>query len=187
MVWEEATADCLSQLFTEILSFSFRETNARLIESYCSLVTDDVAEQISQNYKPFVAILVRCSIFDLLGAHKIRTGGIHPEDIDADRAWRMGLESALQRISRTADSYNAAMSKCLAAVDDYSLKYEADRHRTVGPPTDRYFSACQHFSDLIVALDSKHRVTVFRIAKDVFEFVRTICTRVPKMYELAGT
>src|SRR6266536_2731236 len=95
---------------------------------------------------------------------------------------------------------------CLAAVDQYSAAYESHRADPISPPTDRYFSACEHFVDLVVgnrlfdrslsfevakesgilARDTQEWFAVFEIAKDIFEVTKGICVASTKAFEVDG-
>lgn len=94
----------------------------------------------------------------------------------------------------------------LGAVDEYAAAYDSHRANPVGPPTDRYFSACQHFVDLVVgdrlfdrtmpfeiakesgilARDTQERFAVFDIAKDIFLVTKGLCAASAKAFEVNG-
>ena len=177
----------MSDMFAETLSFTFKEVNTRFIDSYWPSVGDEIGEQISQNKEAYISLLIKYFLTDLLKSRRLKVTGIASESIDIEAAWRKGLEQALQNRSRDAESYNKKLRKCIAAVEDYSLAYENHRSDPMGPPTDIYFSACRHFTDLVVDANSRDNMLVFSVAKDIFEVAKATCVATPKLFELNST
>ena len=135
----------MSRLFAETFSLGLKETNARSIGFYYSTVRSEFGERIAQNYEAYVCILIRHFYAEFLKGRRLRVVGVTYDSIDIERAWQHGLKLALQWHCTHVGSYSEKLTRCLAAVDEYSAAYESHRADPVGPPTDPYFSACEHF------------------------------------------
>ncbi|QQS45215.1 MAG: hypothetical protein IPM66_14780 [Acidobacteriota bacterium] len=177
----------MSDLFSETLSSTFMEVNTRFIHSYWPSVGDIIGEQIAQNSEAFVSLLVKHLLTDLLESKRLKVTGVNIDSIDAEAAWRSGLKNALQNRSRKVEHYEQTYHKCIEAVKEYSFAYEKHHNDPYGPPTDIYFSACRHFTDLVTDSSLHDDMTVFKVAKDIFETTRVYCAATPKMFELNGT
>jgi hypothetical protein len=139
-----------SGLFAATLFVVWKEIDERCVRFYWPTVNIDVAERISEHYEGYVSLLIRLFFAQLLqtGALKADTMIYHEGQFEA--AWNSGLRTALKNRARDEDSQTKSLDRCLAAIEDYSLAYEKHRAEPHGETTTRYFSACQHFVDLVV-------------------------------------
>lgn len=182
----------LSELFADALFLALKEANTKLVRVYMSSVGLELGEQIAQQCEAYVSLLLKYSFADMISARRIKV----PKNfstIDIDTAWNNGLRVALRNRSSNDDSFREKLGKCLAAVDNYALAFEEDRadpHSHLLPPAEKYFSASEHFVDLVVGKltweNASEHTSIFYVAKDLFELVKVICEAAPKRFELSG-